>query len=52
MVISSRDLSHDLMLNENKINSSKEEKLLGIFLDNKLNLESYRLSLQKKQTKK
>ena len=32
MVIGSRDLSHEIMLNNNKITSSNEEKLLGIFL--------------------
>ena len=40
MVIGSRDLSHEIMLNNNKITSSNEEKLLGIFLDSKLNFES------------
>ena len=33
MVIGSRDLSHEIMLNNNKITTSNEEKLLGIFLD-------------------
>ena len=37
MVICSRDLSHEIMLNNNEITSSNEEKLLGIFLGNKLN---------------
>ena len=41
LVISSRDLSHEIMLNNNKITSSNEEKLLGIFLDSKLNFESH-----------
>ena len=41
MVISSRDLSHEIMLNDSKITSSNEKKLLGIFLDSKLNFESY-----------
>ena len=40
MVIGRRGLSHEIMLNNNKITSSNEEKLLGIFLDNKLNFES------------
>ena len=40
MVIGSRDLSHKILLNNNKITSSSEEKLLGIFLDSKLNFES------------
>ena len=39
MVIGSRDLSHEIMLNNNKVTSSNEEKLLGIFLDSKLNLK-------------
>ena len=37
MVIGSRDLSYEIMLNNHKITSSNEEKLLGIFLDSKLN---------------
>ena len=41
LVIGSRDLSHEIMLNKNKITSSNEEKLLGIFLDSKLNFESH-----------
>ena len=45
MVIGSRDLSHEIMLNNNKITSSNEEKLLGIFLDRKLNFESHKGSL-------
>ena len=36
MVIGSRYLSHEIMLNNSKINSSNEQKLLGIFLDTKL----------------
>ena len=40
MVIGSVDLSHEIMLNNSKITSSNEEKLLGIFLDSKLNFES------------
>ena len=40
MVIGSRDLSHEIMLHNNKITSSNEEKLLGIFLDSKLNFEA------------
>ena len=49
MVIGSKDLSHEIMLNNNKITSSNEEKLLGIFLDSKLNFE--RLSLQESRPK-
>ena len=30
MVVGSMDLSHEIMLNNNKITSSNEEKLLGI----------------------
>ena len=41
MVISVRDLSHEIKLNNNKITSSNEEKLLGIFLEVKLNFESH-----------
>ena len=41
MVINSRDLSHEIMLNNNKITSSNEEKLVGILLDSKLNFESH-----------
>ena len=49
MVIGSRDLSHEIMLNNNKITSSNEEKLLCTFLDSKLNFE--RLSLRKSRPK-
>ena len=48
MVIGSRDLSHEIMLNNNKITSSNGEKLLSIFLDSKLNFESHTGSLCKK----
>ena len=51
MVISSRDLSHEIMLNNSKITSSNEEKL-GIFLDSKLNFESHMGSLCRKAGKK
>ena len=40
MVIGSRDLSHEIMLNNNKITGSNGEKLLGIILDSKLNFGS------------
>ena len=52
MVIGSRDLSHEIMLNNNKITSSNEEKLLGIFLDSKLNFESHICSLCRKAGQK
>ena len=45
MVIGSRNLSHEIMLNNDKINSLNEEKLLSIFLDSKLNFESHAGSL-------
>lgn len=41
MVISGKYLSHGIMLNNNKTNSSNEEKLLGILLDSKRNFESH-----------
>ena len=41
MVISSKYLSHGIILNNNKINSSNKEKLLGILLDSKRNFESH-----------
>ena len=37
IAIGSKDLSHKIMLDNNKFTSSNEEKLLGIFLDSKLN---------------
>ena len=52
MVIGSRDLSHEIMLNNNKITLSNEENLLGIFLDSKLNFESHTGSLCRKTSQK
>ena len=48
MVIGSRDLSHEILLNNSKILSSNEEKLSDIFLDCKLNFESHIGSLCRK----
>ena len=47
-----RDLSHEIILNNNKITSSNEEKVLGIFLDCKLNFESHIGSLCRKAGQK
>ena len=52
MVIHSWDISHEIMLNNNKITSSNEGKLLGIFLDCKLNIESHTCSLCRKAGQK
>ena len=52
LVIGSRDLSHEIMLNNSKITSSNEEKLLGIFLESKLKFESHIASLCKKAGQK
>ena len=52
MVIASRDLSYEIMLFNNKITSSYDEELLGIFLDSKLNFESHIGSLRRKAAQK
>ena len=52
MVIGSRDLSHEIMSNNNKIACSNEEKLLSIFLESKLNFESHIGSLCRKAGQK
>ena len=52
MVIGSRDLSHENMLNNIKITCSNEERLLSIFLDSKLNFESHIGSLCRKAGQK
>ena len=44
--------SHKIILNNNEIASSDEEKLLGIVLDSKLNFESHITSLCKKAGQK
>ena len=52
MIIGSGDLRHEIMLNNSKITSSNAEKLLGIFLDSKLNLERHIASLCRKESQK
>ena len=52
MVIGSKDLSHQIMLNNNEITSSNEEKLSSILLDSKLNFESHISSLCRKAGRK
>ena len=52
MIIGSGDLRHEIMLNNSKITSSNAEKLLGIFLDNKLNFERHIASLCRKESQK
>ena len=48
MVIGVKDQSHKIMLNNNKITSSNEERLLGILRDSKQNFESHVSSLCRK----
>ena len=47
-VIGSKDLSHKIMLNNNEITSSNEEKISVILSDSKLNFESHVTSLFRK----
>ena len=42
---------YKIILNNNEIASSNEEKLLGTFLDSKLNVHSHNTSLCKKKAK-
>ena len=51
IVIGDDDASYKIILNNNEIASSNEEKLLGILLDSKLNFDSHITSLCKKQAK-
>ena len=52
MVIDNENLSYKIMLNNNEITGSNEEKLLGKFLGSKVNFKkSYKLSLQKNRSK-
>ena len=52
IVIGNDDPSHKIILNNNEIASSNEEKLLGILLDNKLNFDSHIASLCKRAGQK
>ena len=51
-VIGEDDRNQKIILNNNEIASSNEEKLLGILLDNKLNFDSHITSLCKKACQK
>ena len=52
IVIGDDDTIHKIILNNNEIANSNEEKLLGILLDSKLNLDSHIKSLCKKAGQK
>ena len=52
IVICDDDPSHKIILNNNEIASSNEEKRLGILLDSKLNFDSHITSLCKKAGQK
>ena len=52
IVIGDDDPSHKIILNNNEIASSNEEKPLGILLDSKLSFDSHSTSLCKKAGQK
>ena len=52
IVIGDDDPTQKIILNNNEIASSNEEKLLGILLDSKLNFDSHMTSLCKKAGQK
>ena len=52
IVIGDNDHSHKIILNNNEIASSNEEKILGILLDSKLSFDSHITSLRKKAGQK
>ena len=52
IVVSDDDPSHKIILNNDEIASSNEEKLLSILLDSKLNFEPHLTSLYKKAGQK
>ena len=52
IVIGDNDPSHIIILNNNEIASSNEEKLLGIILDRKLNFDFHKTAICKKSGQK